>query len=515
MIKPLNQILSDGTLVDNTVYQAQAGIFCAGSFGASVEIRQGGRAANNPRTAWPLIQKAATLNTATSKLVFRVPDADYEHNTDDPLLRVTGTEPLNFTLSTGNLIGCVKSEGYTLRVSSRFGDEFLKYIIADADGFVELPDQGGMEKGGYEWLLVYLWLVKLKKAFRLGLPKAYETRTESLTQVRGRLDPVDYFLNQQRARYRCTYREHSYDNATTRLIARTLQHLDSHDFLRESHVLNQTFQIATQGRRSTLQDLLATLPVRNPYYADYNPVITLSKQILRDELSDFGDQSETSAFFFDVSMLFEYFVRKLLKRAWGVELHEKNNRQWTIPSGLLHGHTRRSLIPDLVFDVNEATYVFDVKYKRFEFGKDGGVRREDLFQLHTYIGQVSNKHKVAGCGFIYPIRESRWHERGLEATHGIFSETITQGGRAIPFHVVFLKIPEQEAVADDRWPLVFRTSFKHFTADFIRNLLARLIADSKGGAVGRVNSAHLTERPGPVSFATGAQHKSPSLPMQA
>lgn len=222
MIKPLNQILSDGTLVDNTVYQAQAGIFCAGSFGASVEIRQGGRAANNPRTAWPLIQKAATLNTATSKLVFRVPDADYEHNTDDPLLRVTGTEPLNFTLSTGNLIGCVKSEGYTLRVSSRFGDEFLKYIIADADGFVELPDQGGMEKGGYEWLLVYLWLVKLKKAFRLGLPKAYETRTESLTQVRGRLDPVDYFLNQQRARYRCTYREHSYDNATTRLIARTL-----------------------------------------------------------------------------------------------------------------------------------------------------------------------------------------------------------------------------------------------------------------------------------------------------
>ena len=230
---------------------------------------------------------------------------------------MSGPDPLNFNLATGNLIGCVKSEGYTLRVSSRFGDEFLKYIIADADGFVELPDQGGMEKGGYEWLLVYLWLVKLKKAFRLGLPKAYETRTESLTQVRGRLDPVDYFLNQQRARYRCTYREHSYDNDTTRLIARTLQHLDSHDFLRESHVLNQTFQIATQGKRSTLQDLLATLPVRNPYYADYNPVITLSKQILRDELSDFGDQSETSAFFFDVSMLFEYFVRSCSSgRAW-------------------------------------------------------------------------------------------------------------------------------------------------------------------------------------------------------
>ena len=88
--------------------------------------------------------------------------------------------------------------------------------------------------------------------------------------MRGRRDPVDYFLNQQCARYRCTYPEHSYDNDTTRLIARTLEHLDSHAFLREAHVINQTFQIATSGQRSTIQDLLAMPPVRNRYYADYN-----------------------------------------------------------------------------------------------------------------------------------------------------------------------------------------------------------------------------------------------------
>jgi len=468
MVKTLSQIISDGTLVDNSVYQAETGTFRTGSFGPALEIWQGG-GRKSPWTAWPLIHKAATLNTENSKLVYRVPEADYEHNTDDAFISVSGPDPLNFNLATGNLIGCVKSEGYTLRVSSRFGDEFLKYIIADADGFVELPDQGGMERDGYEWLLVYLWLVKLKKAFRLGLPKAYETRTESLAQVRGRLDPVDYFLNHQRARYRCTYREHSYDNDTTRLIARTLQHLDSYDFLRESHVLNQTFQIATQGRRSTLQDLLATLPVRNPYYADYNPVITLSKQILRDELSDFGEQSETSAFFFDVSMLFEYFVRKLLKRA-GVVFHQKNGRQWRIPSGFRNGE--RKLIPDLVFDLNTGTYVFDVKYKSFDFKY--GVSREDLFQLHTYIGQISNEHDVAGCGFIYPIRESRWHERDLEAAQGIFSDTIIQGGRTIPFYVMFLRIPVQGDIPPDDWPSAFRKSFQISTGNFIRNLLVCL-----------------------------------------
>jgi len=468
MTRILSEIVSDGTLVDNSVYQVEAGVFRAGSFGPAVEIWQGG-GRKSPWTAWPLIHKAATLNTENSKLVFRLPDADYEHNTDDAFISVSGPDPLNFNLATGNLIGCVKFEGHTLRVSSRFGDEFLKYIIADADGFVELPDQGGMESGGYEWLLVYLWLVKLKKAFRLGLPKGYESRTENLTQVRGRLDPVDYFLNQERARYRCTYREHSYDNDTTQLIARTLQHLDSHDFLRESHVLNQTFQIATQGRRSTVQDLLATLPVRNPFYADYNPVITLSKQILRDELSDFGDQSETSAFFFDVSMLFEYFVRKLLKRAH-VEFHEKNGRPWQIPTGLRYGH--RKLIPDLVFDLNEATYVFDVKYKSFDFIY--GVSREDLFQIHTYIGQIANEHNVAGCGFIYPIHESRWDEHNLEATRGMFSESIIQCGRQIPFHVVFLKVPENGNILNSNYSASFHRSFKQCTEYFIGTLLDRL-----------------------------------------
>lgn len=466
----LTEILSDGWLVDNTVHTAQDGFFRAGRNGEPVEIRQG-RGRNNPGNGWSVMRNAAALNTEESRLVFRVPEAEYEHNTEDAFVTLSGFDPLNFTLTTGNLIGCVKSDGCTLRVSSRFGDEFLKYIIADADGFAELPDYGGTGRGGYEWLLNYLWLVKLKKAFRLGLPKAYETRTESLTQVRGRLDPVDSFLNQKLARYRCTYREHSYDNDATRLIARTLEHLYSHDFLRGAHTLNQTFQIATEGRHHALKKLLATRPVRNPYYADYNPVIALSKQILRNELSDFGDKSKTSAFFFDVSMLFEFFIRKLLTRA-GVVFQSKNDRQWTIPSGLLNGYTRRSLIPDLVFDINGETYVFDVKYKSFDFSY--GVSREDLFQLHTYLGQVSSRHQVAGCGFIYPIRESRWHKHGLDAMSGILSETITQGGRTIPFHVVFLKIPEQQAISNEGWPKAFQTSFKDLTAHFVSSFLERV-----------------------------------------
>jgi len=467
MSKTLSQIFSDGTLVDNTIHQAKEGFFYADRSKEPIEIYCG-RGTNHPKVVWPLLNSAATLNTEEAELVFRMPEADYEHNTDDPFIRLTGTNPnpLDFTLVTGNLIGCVKAEGYTLRISSRFGNDFLRYIIADADGFVELPEHGGIDEGDYDWLLIYLWLIRLKKAFRLGLPKTYETRVESLAQVHGRLDPVDYFLNQERAHYKCTYREHSYDNDTTRLIARTLQHLDSHDFLREAHTLNQTFQIATLGRRNSLQDLLAARPVQNPFYADYNPVIVLSKQILRNELSDFGNRTQTSAFFFDVSMLFEYFVRKLLKRA-GVLFRNKTSRDWTIPSGRLN-RSPRLLIPDLVFDIGGATYVFDVKYKSFNF--DDGVHRDDLFQLHTYVGQISNQCHVAGCGFIYPIRESRWCAKELGYTGGILTDSFDQAGRDIPFHVAFLCIPENQSSGPSAFQSRFRSNCKAFTDEFLKRL---------------------------------------------
>ena len=464
MTKSLSQILSDGTLVDNTQHRAIQGVFQSGWRQEKVEIRQG-RNANHPGAAWPLLQSAANLQIDPASIVLRSPQADYEHNTDDPLIVLSGFDPLNFSLTTGNLVGSIKSEGHTLRISSRFGDEFLRYIIADADGFAEIPEQGGIAKGGYEWLLNYFWLIQLKKAFRLGLPKSYETRKESLTQVRGRMDPIDCHLNQSRARFACTYREHSYENPATQLIARTLEHLDARSGLHGLHALKQTFQTATGGRRHPLQTLLAAPPIRNPYYADYNPVLDLAKRILKGDLADVGHHDQASALLFDVSMLFEYFIRKLLRKA-DMQLHDKTTSRWFISPGI--PYARRALIPDLVFDHEGRTFVFDVKYKNFHFGgRSPGVNREDIFQLHTYVGQATNHYDVGGCGLIYPIRESQWHNQNLAATGGILTSKIRQGGREIPFHVAFVMLPERGEISESEWVQVFQERFRASLAVFL------------------------------------------------
>ena len=137
-------------------------------------------------------------------------------------------------------------------------------------------------------------------------------------------------------------------------------------------------------------------------------------------------------------MLFEYFIRKLLKRE-GAHFHSKFEQRCEIPSGVIGGEYKRKLEPDLFFEYEGAHYLFDVKYKNFD--QRFGVKREDLFQLHTYIGQYGNDVNIRGCGFIYPISESKWNQLKLDKIQGVVSDIIYQQSKKITFHVVFLKIP--------------------------------------------------------------------------
>ena len=202
----LFDVIKNGTLVDNQIYTVRDGVLHNPRLDASIKLNKTANGQwinpqNEDQKVWQFINSVSTdVNDA---LMTRGPDAlvlfndsEYEHNTDDTLLRVSGVNVANFTLTTGNLIGFIKQGKYSLKISSRFGDNFLRFIIADADGFLELENLGGQINGdGYEWLLAYLWNIKFKRAYRLGLPKTYITKNEKLGRVRGKIDVVDYFNN--------------------------------------------------------------------------------------------------------------------------------------------------------------------------------------------------------------------------------------------------------------------------------------------------------------------------------
>lgn len=462
--KYLCDIIKDGTLVDNRSYTIADGILTPKAAQPNTTVKNIPTEEN--RIIWEFLNDVAS-QTASAKNTGRVVTFnhhEYVHNTNDPLIRLSGVDGGNFQLDTGNLVGFVTSGKHTLRIGSRFGEDFLRYIIADTDGFLELEDMGGSgehDDQGSNWLLAYFWNIKFKRAYRLGVPKAYVTRRDRLSRVRGSIDVVDYYHHGASGKYLCRYREHSYDSPATSLFLKAYETIAAkYPFCAPTRKIYNAFLAASQGVKRSRQEILNTPFFSNPFYSDYNLVIDLSKRVIRQQSMENQSEQAENAFLFDVSMLFEYFIRKTLTRN-GIDLHGKSGQTYRIPTGdaQKHGH---KLIPDIVFEHNGGLYVFDVKYKNFSL--EYGVRREDLFQLHTYIGQWGNDTPVSACGFIYPIAEHRAGQIASAGVPGLISSEITQQGRKIPFHILFLIIPDGNTDS----PLPFTQRMKHQCDSFMR-----------------------------------------------
>lgn len=463
----LFNILKNNTLVDNQIYEADNGVFKNHRLTDSIilkrrEYGQRNYSFNNEQDIWIFLNETnreiqKLFLTDKNKALVLFSTRDYEHNSEDNFIDINGIDCMNFTLKTGNVIGYLKKGEYAIKISSRFGDNFLKHIISDADGFLEIENYGGADKeDGYEWLLIYLWKTKVKKAYRLGLPKKYITQKEQINKVRGNINPVHYFTyGRELGSYKCEYREHSYNNEVNKLIASTFKKISNHEFLKDTTLMKNAFYTATEGQKVSRQELYKTRHFSNPFYKDYNEVIDLSKLILRDELSDFGEKSDNSAFFFDISMLFEYFVRKLLKKE-GYLLESKFENNVEIYTG---GYSnKRKLEPDLVFSYKGKRFLFDVKYKHFDFVY--GVRREDLFQLHTYLGQYGNDANIKACGFIYPILESSWENSNYNGKDTFLKNRIITMGNEIDFYILFIKVPQNNVEN-------FHSEFSKMTDEFL------------------------------------------------
>ncbi len=442
----LADILKDGTLVDNQVYRTTDGVLRNHRMNPLVlsERAKGARITqqNSTEAVWTFLGEIASqlgdLHSQGTSTLALFGEEEYEHNTEAAFIELQGTNAQNFTLTTSNVVGSVQLCDYSLRISSRFGDAFLQYIIADADGFLEVEHVGSVaHHGDIDWLLAFLWVVKMKRAYRLGLPKMYMTEQQQLSKVRGQIDIVHYFTHKATGTYQCTFREHSFNTPAVALFAAAFEHVQEFPFAQSIRQIYNTMCMAGEGKKYSNRELLGTEHFSNPYYHDYNVLIDLSKRVLQHSGSSVEGAENSSAFLFDVSMLFEYFLRKILLRAGFTLLGKREHRQH-ITAGALSSY-RRKLEPDIVFTHADNMYVFDVKYKSFD--SRYGVKREDLFQLHTYIGQYHNVAPVAGCGFMYPISEQRWNTLNLEPCNGVIQDEILQHGKSIPFYVVFVKVP--------------------------------------------------------------------------
>jgi McrBC 5-methylcytosine restriction system component len=241
---------------------------------------------------------------------------EFEFSRDQKFLRTSGEGfGQSFSIETGNIIGTVRDrvDGNTFRfcITSRFGAHFLHRMIASSEGFLELEDlRSAADSGDAEWLLWFLWKIRVKSAFAAGIPKLYANRAGFLPIVRGNLDLNALLgLPKNTSKYPCRYREHSYDNAITRLVNATFHHLSKRGgqadmLLSDMAPVRSAFREACADERRRDRQGEAR-GIRNPYFAAYEEVANLSRRILADAGAAISSEDDDfSALLFDVSLLF-------------------------------------------------------------------------------------------------------------------------------------------------------------------------------------------------------------------
>ena len=385
-------------------------------------------------------------------------EREYEHNTGDNIFEFYSSAKYSLDksrLNTGNIVGFISkkhnSQIFKLAINSRFGNNFLKYLISYSDGFLEIPKYGDTSENGMaEWILIFLWKIKLKYAFRLGIPKEYVKKREKINTIRGNLSNKDMIENIKLIpNYECNFKEHSYNNSINRLISNTFRFIKQKELISDIVNIKNDFHYVTEGKKLKINELMNYTPVKNSFYSAYNDVAELSKKIILNQMQDIGNEnSDTSAFLFDVSMLFEHFIRKVLINN-RYSLEEKNLKSLNLFHGGSYNGGKRNIFSDIIIKNSDGSVdCFDVKYKNFD--ETYGIKREDLFQIYTYASTIMNEKTVNRFGIIYPGKNDK----------PPIVKNINIAGKEIKLEIHFFNVP-QESSSD--YNNDFKESIKNFS----------------------------------------------------
>jgi 5-methylcytosine-specific restriction endonuclease McrBC regulatory subunit McrC len=340
-----------------------------------------------------------------------------------------------YIAKTGNFIGkFVWDKNLKIEINSRFSDEFLKRMLNFAnDVYLDDIDVAGDITDNLDFsrfVIFYMFVQKLEKAFLLGLPKEYTTIKHHDMKVRGKVD-IHRLIKHDipfRGKISSVSREQKevqeiidilYKAVTvinkSKFSVKNIAHIAAHLKQHKNHTLitNETFAKAFNAKA-----------LRNPIFTPYKSVLDYAKMIIKlDGLeSKVRAEKRTFGFVIDVSELFELYLVKLLRLHFDKEWEVRHEDELIVYDGLFYG---RRMFPDIVMKhkTSNQLLVFDAKYKRMHFNKGigeggyGDLDRNDFFQIHTYISYYKNKgYDVLVGGLLYPM-ETEYDDSKCVSTH--------------------------------------------------------------------------------------------------
>lgn len=340
-------------------------------------------------------------------------------NEDDLIISIK-KDGDNYLSQTGNYVGKFKWQGLEIDIKSRFSNIFLERMLNFAnDIFLDDVSITGHESKNdldiSKYIIYYMFVQNLEKAFLLGLPKSYKSINYHEMKLKGKID-INRFIKHDipfQGKVSSVSREQKEIQEVIDILYKAIKIIDKNNkaFLKNiSNIKTHLKQHKSNQYVSnqTINTALTCKALQNPIFASYKKVIEYARYIINgNNIEEQNDgKAETYGFIINVAELFEIYVTKLLRKEFP---------DWSVESPKIELYKNmfyaRKIIPDIVMTKDNHVMVFDTKYKRMRMkGKDqngaGDVDRNDFFQINTYMGYYQNQglHVKAG-GLLYPMEK--------------------------------------------------------------------------------------------------------------
>lgn len=307
-------------------------------------------------------------------------------------------------------------------------DELRQRLIHMLAVVYDLPvESGPVAKLGWQRdtvleILIRLFGRKLMDAVRRGMPRQYLEHRDDLPAMRGRLDITRQFsrLAASPQILACTFDDLSPDHALNQVmkaavtkLARLSQSADTAKILRE---LSFIYSDVTDVPAAALRWDRIIIDRTNERWRD---LVSFARLFLTDRYQQTrSGLADGHALLFEMNMLFEAYIARLLKRALaGTGLRVAS--QGGLRDCLYEGERGRfQTRPDiLVYQDSEIRLVIDTKWKRlYPHSQDPkqGISQSDVYQLMAY-SQLYESDQVM---LLYP------HHGGLQHDPDIRSYSI-------------------------------------------------------------------------------------------
>lgn len=232
-------------------------------------------------------------------------------------------------------------------------------------------------------IFIQMFAKNLFKQFQKGIYKEYITEQDNLTTLRGKyLINENFKYNFTKNKIYCEYDEFSEDNSLNQFFLYTVRVLQK--YAKNKKMLKQCELILNEVEYKQI-DINRVDIHFNRLNQRFKNSFEFAMLLLNKSIPLFSKDKKSFAFLFDMNVLFEKFIAKIVKESFNDVEIPKSNKEF----GDL------SLRPDII--VKSENLIIDCKYKIID---DKKASREDKYQMYIYEKNYEDINKTM---LLYPM----------------------------------------------------------------------------------------------------------------